>query len=224
MQISSEFIWKRNSRPVNEDSLCICHVLFNNKPLLMAAICDGVGGLPDGESASSYIIANLKNTFSSIPRNKHISFNQLSHLFSRCIFSCHEDLTNGASTLCMVIIYQRKCLLISSGDSRCYYGLNKMKVISKDHIDCRGRLTQAIGAGIYCKPYKKFFHISYKSTILLCSDGFYRHNNAIIMQKNCFKTCFDGEKWKNTMENMYSYAVNQGEKDNSSAIAIWFSK
>ena len=220
MQVLSEYIWEKNTRSVNEDSLCICHILFNGKPLVLAAICDGVGGMPDGESASTLLITNLKKTFNSLGRSRPISLKYLSHLFNQCLYSTHEELTSGATTISLVLIYNNHCLVMSYGDSRCYIGTNKLHLITKDHIDIKGRLTQAIGTGYFCKPFKKIIKLRLGTNILLCSDGFYRQNHLFISHKNQFIHCTTEEKWKETLDNMYYYAVNNGEKDNCSAIIL----
>ena len=224
MQIISNFVWEKNSRPINEDSLCICHVLFNGKPLVLAAICDGVGGMPDGESASTILINQLKNTFYSLDRRHSPSFRYLSHLFNQCIYSCHETISSGATTLCLALIYGNHSLIMSYGDSRCYIGTNKLSLVTKDHTDANGHLTQAIGSGQFNKPFKKIVSLSSGSKLLICSDGFYRHNHLFITHKNQFKECSTEEIIKNKLDNMYFNAVNHGEKDNCSAILICLCK
>lgn len=222
MQIISEFIWKKNSRSVNEDSLCICHVLSNGHPLVLAAICDGVGGMPDGESASNMVINSLKNCFNSISLYPNRTLKSIYHLMNRCLYSCHEDISSGATTVSLVIIYQNRGFILSSGDSRIYMGTNKLSLSTKDHSDKDGRLTQAIGSGQFNKPFKRFFRIRAGSSILLCSDGFYRRNHLNILKKNYFSDCHTEDDWKNKLEAMYSNAVNHGEKDNCSAIVLSF--
>ena len=220
MQIISEFIWEKNSRKINEDSLCICHVLFNGKPLLLAAICDGVGGMPDGESASTHLINNLKNTFNTLDRSHPPSIKRLSHIFNQCIYATHNEITSGATTLCMAVIYNNRCFIMSYGDSRCYIGTNKLSLITKDHSDSSGHLTQAIGTGQFYKPFKKVINLHSGMNILICSDGFYRQNHLFISHKNQFKSCTTEKDWKEMLDNMYCYAVNNGEKDNCSAIIL----
>jgi len=224
MKINSEFIWEKNQKETNEDALCICHVNFNNEPLILAAVCDGVGGLPDGENASSLVISNLKNLFYQLPRNARLSLPKVSSLFSRCIFSCHKEIVHGATTLSMVVIYRKRCLILSSGDSRIYIGTNRLKQITPDHTDKHGHLTQAIGNGSFRKPFITYKKLSSKSIILLCTDGFYSSNHQFITRKNHFISNKNEQDWLLSLQNLYYYAVNSGEKDNSTAIAVWCEK
>lgn len=224
MQIISEFVWKKNSRSVNEDSLCICHVLSNGKPLVLGAVCDGVGGMPDGESASNYVINRLKCTFNNLSLDRIRSVRSLSHQLTRCLYTCHEEITSGATTVSLCLTYNNRCIIMSYGDSRVYIGRNKLKQITKDHSDASGHLTQAIGTGNFRKPFIKSLYIRPNTVIIICSDGFYRKNHTALTQNNFFLSYKTESEWKNKLEEMYFNAVNQGEKDNSSAIALKFVK
>lgn len=222
MKINSEFLWEKNLKEVNEDALCICHVNFNKAPLILAAVCDGVGGLPEGENASSLVISNIKRLFYQLPRNASVNLRKLSGLFCRCIFSCHEEITHGATTLNMVIIYKKRCMIISYGDSRTYVGTSRLRQITSDHVDKYGHLTQALGSGNFKKPFISYKYLTKRSTILLCTDGFYRHTHKQIIEKNAFRQCNNEEQWLTKLQSLYYSAVNSGEKDNSTAIAIWY--
>jgi len=224
MKINSEFIWEKNQREINEDALCICHVIYNGFPLMLAAICDGVGGLSHGEKASSFVISQIKKLFYQLPRNDTINLRKLSRLFCRCIYSCHEEINTGATTLCMVLIYKKKCIFISSGDTRAYIGTRRLHQITPNHINSLGQLTQAIGSGGYKKPYIASRYISSKTIILLCSDGFYNLNHLQITKKSHFKECTNSQQWLSCLSSMYYHAINNGEKDNSTAIAVWYEK
>ena len=50
-------------RRVNQDSLCIKSASAGDNEYILAAVCDGLGGLTDGETASAYIITELSGWF-----------------------------------------------------------------------------------------------------------------------------------------------------------------
>ncbi|MBE6852412.1 MAG: serine/threonine-protein phosphatase [Ruminococcus sp.] len=48
---------------INQDSLCIKSASYNGSGVFLAAVCDGLGGLSDGETASAYVISKLSEWF-----------------------------------------------------------------------------------------------------------------------------------------------------------------
>lgn len=52
-----------NGRPSNQDAYLMKKEKFQGRQCLLAAVCDGMGGLRRGEIASRYIIELLKQWF-----------------------------------------------------------------------------------------------------------------------------------------------------------------
>lgn len=50
-------------KSVNQDSLCIKNARLNNHDVLMAVVCDGMGGLSKGELASASVIRAFSKWF-----------------------------------------------------------------------------------------------------------------------------------------------------------------
>ena len=219
MYYISNFIRERNMRPVNEDSVCLCHVMFNNHPLLLAAVCDGVGGLKDGEYASRFVISNVKSCFESLDRTRSISLSSLAKALSRVIYSCHKELNLCATTLCAAIIYRKHCHILYCGDSRIYLGNRRLHLITKDDVDSSGRLTNHIGYGQIPVVKKRRYRLTNGSTLLLCSDGFYKRN-TYALSGNYFSRCKDESSIREKLIELYNNAVLKGEQDNCSAIVI----
>ena len=52
MQFLSEIYWDRGARESNQDSVSLQQVSIRGKRAVMALVCDGIGGLEQGEIAS----------------------------------------------------------------------------------------------------------------------------------------------------------------------------
>ena len=57
---ANSFIGKRD---VNQDSVLVKHATYGKKEILLAIVCDGVGGLYRGELASGMVIKRFNNWF-----------------------------------------------------------------------------------------------------------------------------------------------------------------
>ena len=61
MQYVTAVYWNRGSvAACNQDSLTLQQVLTGRGRVLMAAVCDGMGGLQQGETASGYMTERLQ--------------------------------------------------------------------------------------------------------------------------------------------------------------------
>jgi len=222
MEYCTEFLWKKNKREINEDALSINQVVINNSPLLLAVVCDGIGSLSDGELASSMVVSSLKTVFEGIRKDRNPSIKKISHKISRQLYECHIQLQeiNTGTTVCLALIYKNRVCFISMGDSRIYKGKGRLKQISHDMVDRRGRLTAAIGVGTYkgIKAVKR--NIRKGEYIVLCTDGFYRRNNYALCQPYCFRINMSEEMLREKLESMNNSGTMQGEQDNASAIVI----
>lgn len=223
MEYYSEFLWERNDREVNEDSLAINQVVLGNRTLLMAVVCDGIGSLPDGEVAGSYVVGCMKGLFEGIRRDRVPGLSRIKSAIGRQLYSCHETLKERGmgTTLCLAVVLDRKVLLIHAGDSRIYLGNDRLKQVGRDHADSSGRLMRAIGVGPYRKMDYCIKRLGKKSRILLCTDGFYKRVEKELGSKGCFERHATEEERYLELRRLYEKSKQRGEKDNSSAVYIW---
>lgn len=223
MEFLSDYIWERNGREINEDSLAINQVMINNMSLIMAVVCDGIGSLDDGELASSFVVSSLKNEFDKAGKRGNITLGKLKHILSRELYNCHESLKsrNTGTTVSLVIIYKNRMMYLWIGDSRIYMGKKKMKQITKDMVDDKGRLTAAIGVGTYKRIHWKSKHLGRKAKILLCSDGFYKRNHKQICSNDFGRNGMGEQEMHELLERINADGVVKGERDNASAVIIW---
>lgn len=63
MKIVSEIYWDRGKREKNQDSVLLEQVITVRGRILLAAVCDGIGGLSEGETASGFILEKLPQRF-----------------------------------------------------------------------------------------------------------------------------------------------------------------
>lgn len=223
MEYLTEYLWEKNGRETNEDSLSINQVMINNQPLLMGVVCDGIGSLENGEFASSYVVSSLKTQFENAGKTADISLRKIGHELCRELYICHEELKskNTGTTVCVVVIYKNRAMFLCIGDSRIYLGRKRMRIASRDDADNMGRLTAAIGVGSYKKVRWRYRRIWRDMKILLCSDGFYKRNHMFICSHGCFESKYTENDMQNKLKEINAQGLKKGERDNASAVIIW---
>lgn len=234
MEFLSAYYWNRGKRRKNEDSLTVQSVLTKRGPLYMACICDGIGGLGQGEFASGYIVEALTNWFYE-ELIKHTQAGILSRnirkSYCRKLYSIHEELKKygekkgkqlGSTCTCLVLT-RKEYYIFYVGDTSVYRIRRKARLLTKDHVKGERVLTQCIGSGIWKKPdcirgsYRK------EEGFLVCSDGYRRD-----MKKEALEMVFgigttgkdDTRRIKMRMEEIGKRNLQRGERDNMSAIYV----
>ncbi len=192
-----------STRPANEDSVCIKRGHFGDMPVVLAAVCDGMGGLDKGGLASSTVVKTLSRwydeklpAFLNGPDWERIkcSLEELAEKLNRQISSFGESTrTRLGTTLCAMLIIGSEYELINIGDSRAYLISNGARQLTKDQTFIqreldrgtitpeqarthpkRNMLLQCIGASKQTVPEMSFGSIRSGEAYLLCTDGF-RH-------------------------------------------------
>lgn len=132
---------------INQDSLCVMHAVSGVENAVLLAVCDGLGGLSDGETASSFVITRLSEWFENSVR-KHIE-NKSTMLTVRKdldlmlhetsdIINLYSDETgrlSGTTMTCMLYIeHFGKFLCAHIGDTRLYKITDeKTEILTTDH-------------------------------------------------------------------------------------------
>jgi len=230
MKYESYELWDRGNRLKNEDALGLRIWEIRGKSYVLALVCDGIGGLNQGEDAASCMVSNIQEEiFSYIEKHAgHLPRRKMKRLLTQWIFQCHKRIkTYGqihgiklGTTLSMVYLAGQKGYMFQLGDSAVYKGEKILKRISAIHKNESGQLMKAVGVGDYFKPQIKRIRLSRKDILLLCSDGFYNridHGGKIIcgLERTCPK------KWTSRM--LYSVR-ERGENDNATALLLWLEK
>lgn len=115
----------------NQDSLVLLQVLTARGRVLMAAVCDGMGGLTQGEWASGYVTKRLQEWFyESLLRaiQKKKPYWMIRRSLDRLVYHMQEQLAQYGereeirlgTTMTVLVIWEKTYLLWHLGDTRVY--------------------------------------------------------------------------------------------------------
>lgn len=212
------------TNPVNEDSFVIRTADTVNGPVVMAAICDGMGGLSKGELASSTAVQELSAwfderlpllirsgyNFSVLRSGVEFIIRSISSLIEN--YASHHHVRMG-TTLTMLLSYDGHCVTANVGDSRVYKiddnvcQMTKDQTVVQNEIDRgnltsenaekdkrRGILLQCIGETAGLVPDIRESELSLGAVYLLCSDGFRHKIQRDELQKELSPSVISNEK------------------------------
>ena len=230
----SGYAWDKGNRDRNQDAVCLRQIRCGRSTVLLAAVCDGVGGLKMGETASTYTVSALAEYLDEIllqtvnyyfPLNIRKRMNRkLYELHQSMIRFANEEKIQMGTTLDVAVIYRKRYHLFHIGDGRGYLLYqNRVKTLTKDDVNREypGQLLHALGVGKWKIPEYKSGRIHRGQSLLLCSDGFYRRNERILQKSpDSLKCIREDEKMNDYLKTMVRRAATTGEQDNSSAICI----
>lgn len=203
-------------KKVNQDALLIKTATTNKGEVTFACVCDGMGGLEQGEIASSHVICALSDWFE---RNLPPILNEdnievrVKEELNEVLHDCNRKLNaygnrNGIQlgTTCTAALFiEDSYYVIHVGDTRLYEIMDTIQQITEDQTvlareialgrvspqnaehDTRGSiLLQCIGASSVLQP--EFFSRKTRKGVvyLLCTDGF-RHKISEAELFNAFQ-------------------------------------
>ncbi len=210
-------------KKTNQDSMLVMQASTDRGQVLLASVCDGMGGLAKGEVASCAMVEALQSWFANnLPAliadglKEDVLFAQWGDLIQRTgdkIAEYGARLNVDLGTTCVVLlVMEGDYYLVNVGDSRIYliadtiYQLTKDQTYVQREID-EGRLTyeqaandpnrsvllQCVGATRVIEPV--FYHgkCSPGQVFMLCCDGF-RH----VISPQEFYDAFNPRRMKNT--------------------------
>ncbi len=230
MEYLCNYIWEKGLREKNEDSLCIRQVNKDGTKYLLAVICDGIGGLDEGEHAGSYVANSMVESFVKLLKNKgNLSHKAIRNACKREVYMCHKRLQQYGkekgirlgTTLSMIWIAGRTGHIFHVGDSAVFAGKKTMKRLTPIQQDKTGALLQAVGTGKNPIVFYKKMQLKRGMVVLLASDGFYRKSEHQICTREWVRRieCNErriGELLVSVKDNVQAL----GEKDNISAICM----
>ena len=188
----------------NEDALMVRTAQTVNGPLVLAAVCDGMGGLARGELASSTAVRALSDwfdrqlplllkdgyDFGALRAGIEYEIRRLSAEMKA--YSTKNGIRMG-TTVTMALLYAGRCVTANVGDSRVYEISSVLRQLTVDHSlvqrevatgllrpedaerdERRNILTQCVGEPSNLAPDIREMPMTPGAVYLLCSDGF-RH-------------------------------------------------
>lgn len=238
-----------NVKKTNQDSLLVKHAAYNNKEVLMAIICDGMGGLSRGELASATVIRAFDKWFDQmLPFElENPDLNVIGGKWAAMLKELNADLlkfskNQGQSmgtTFSGIIFIDDSYLIVHVGDSRVYHLGSGITQITKDQTFVareielgkmtpeeaktdkrRNMLLQCVGASAQVTP-EVIIEKTEPGAYLLCSDGF-RH---VISEVEIFESlnpvnCINKQSMHSNTRYLIDLVKQRHERDNISAVLI----
>ncbi len=119
-------------KETNQDSCCIKEAITNKGTILMAVICDGMGGLEKGEVASATLIKTFSDWFErELPEILAMSnpLREIEYRWDRIIKEQNQNIAAygkllkiqlGSTITAMLILEDSQYIIVHVGDSRVY--------------------------------------------------------------------------------------------------------
>ncbi|MEG1752871.1 MAG: serine/threonine-protein phosphatase [Christensenella sp.] len=217
------------TRKSNQDSLFI----GQNKTMCFSVVCDGVGGLENGEIASVETVFNLREWFINVApqmmnfEEAYISlYNRVMETNNQILSKYNQNTVKTGTTVSAVLIYDNRFFIIHIGDSRIYKYAFDLTQITVDHTEnsvrmIKGKesvktvLSQCVGIkkepNIYCAEGYVYRHEAF----LLCTDGFYKRMEVHEIKK-AIKKITRFTNIDKVCNKLALDVINRKEKDNLS--------
>lgn len=237
-------------KDTNQDSVLVKHASTEKGEVLMAVICDGMGGLSKGELASATVVRAFSKWFDEELQFELNTLNMqvigakwsllLKELNSKILeYSNQNGIKGVGTTFSGILFIEDQYVVVHVGDTRVYRIDSALTQLTTDQtfvarevsrgtmtieqakVDKRrNMLLQCVGASKVVEP-QVICGETEKGAYMLCSDGF-RHN---ITENEIYESLTPINLLnKNAMHSNTRYLIeqvkNRGEKDNISAIVI----
>ncbi len=192
------------TKRTNQDSYLVRKFSTQQGDIVLAVLCDGMGGLSKGEVASASVVhAFVKWADMRLPvlcqrdiRDDDIRADWVgiaTEFNEKIKVHAHAAGTNMGTTLTALLLTENRYYIINVGDTRAYEITDGVTVLTKDqtvvarevelgnltdeeaeHDSRRSVLLQCIGASDEVYPEMFFGDTKWNAVYMLCSDGF-RH-------------------------------------------------
>ena len=238
------------SKDTNQDSVLIKHAICDVGEVLMAIVCDGMGGLFKGELASATVIRAFNKWFENeLPFElDNLDMNVIGAKWSLLLkelnvrileYSQSVGEEGMGTTFSGILFVENQYVIVHVGDSRIYYIGTKLEQLTKDHTFVareiskgtmtleqaktdkrRNLLLQCVGASQIVEP-DILTGITDRGGYLLCLDGF-RHE---VTENEIFESLrtinlINREVMHSNLRYLIEQVKLRGEKDNISVILI----
>lgn len=230
---------KGKRKEVNQDSLLVSRALYHGRETVLAVICDGMGGLKQGELASAEVVGAFdtwfEESFSRLEDEDEFE-DELYESWELILQDIHQKIRGYGrrygiqigTTVTMLLLRQQEYYIAHVGDCRIYEIKDQIRQLTKDQVqaglDKKGKeniLLQGIGASKMVRPAYYSGEVEEDATYLLCTDGF-RHKVSERELQEIFapEELTDEEAMERRGKETTETVIERGEKDNISVILI----
>lgn len=237
------------SKATNQDSVLIKHANTRNGEVLLAVICDGMGGLAKGELASATVIRTFSEWFDQeLPGEiPSIDLRVIAGKWELMLKDLNVKIleygktigANMGTTFTGVLMFGNEYLLVHVGDTRLYYISNSIRQLTEDQTVIaraisRGEMTaeqaktdkrrnmllQCVGASKIVEPQIEYGNLE-KGIYMICSDGF-RHEISAEEIFEAFKpeNMINRQVMHEKSKHLIELVKDRKEKDNISVVLI----
>ncbi len=234
---------------VNQDSLLMKRALWGEKEILMAIVCDGLGGLSKGELASAEVVRFFSDWFNRelVRELEQVDMNliasrwvlELRTLNQKMLeYGCQHDFSMGTTFTGMLCI-DDAYLIVHVGDTRVYRIDRRVEQLTMDHTQVaqevragrmtpaearvarnRNVLTQCVGASKTIQPQVLTGTVQ-PGVYLLCSDGLRHKVTDLELLESLQPDQLKNKQFMHVQSRLLVELVKErGERDNISAILI----
>ncbi len=237
------------TKDTNQDSLLVKHGSYAGGEVLMAVVCDGMGGLAKGELASSTVIRTFAEWFDKeLPYElENPDLNVIGGKWSLMLKDLNVKIfehgqANGltmGTTFTGILFVGDDYLITHVGDTRVYHIGNGMEQLTLDQTFVareirkgtmtveqaktdkrRNMLLQCVGASDTLEPEVRIGKTS-KGAYMLCSDGF-RHE---VSEQEIYESLnpmnfINKEAMHANAKYLIELVKQRNEKDNISVILV----
>ena len=219
----------------NQDAYWVKQGIFQGKQVVLAMVCDGVGGAAKGEVASRKTIDYIVGGFwSNLPDflQKDLSMKQMGDKMDQYLqkanrylyrASCSNGIRTG-TTIALYFMLDRKYLIVNVGDSRVYWLKEKGMYRTRDHTLYERRrhggmapekekriLWQSVGSQTKVRADRYMGEVDQSMDVLLLTDGAYRPFSKQEIREYC--------QYGN-LNKMRRQALKRKEADNMAGVRI----
>ena len=234
----------------NQDSALIKHAKVDGKEILMAVICDGMGGLSKGELASATVIRAFSSWFDEVlPYElEDVDLKIIGAKWSLLLkelnakigeYSKKNGIQGVGTTFSGILFVDNQYVFAHVGDTRIYHIDSVLTQLTTDQtfvareisrgtmtleqarIDKRRNLLlQCVGASKVVEPQVVCGKVE-QGAYMICSDGF-RHevSEAEIYESLNPMNLMNKDAMHNNAKHLIEQVKTRGEKDNISVVLI----
>lgn len=230
--------WNRGSRAKkNQDAVLVQQVLTRRGRVLLVAVCDGMGGVSQGELAAAYVTERLQEWFYT-EFLRMLGFKKriwvIRRSLDRLVYDMQQQMRRygekeGVSlgtTMTVLVMWEKAWILWHLGDSRGYrLRCGSMKQLTTDHACGAGKLTKCVGSFGDFVPEHMAGIPGAGDGFLLCSDGFRRQ----VTESELGDVLLPGQlkdeaQIERRLQEIGEACMKRGEWDNLSAVYVKMEK